>query len=171
MRHVFRGYAAVRDEAGEVTWQSGLLENALMNQGEMDVLNVYLLEQAHKTKYLALLDMSGLVDPTESDTIATLYASESKSPGSGGYSRQQVLSTDWGAPFLSGDDYRVESTAGKVFGPFTATAALITHVLIVTSATGTASPATLALAHIPLGIEITVPVGQTFTFTPSISAF
>src|SRR5262249_45731475 len=151
-------------------WESGLLENALMNQGEEDVLKVYLAQDTHKTKYLALLNMASLADPLDTDTIATLSPSESGTPGSGGYARQQVLNTDWAAPSLVGEDFRRETSAAKTFGAFTGAGVNITHVLVVTTLTGVTSPTTLALAHMPLGTQVSVAVGQTFTFTPSFGA-
>lgn len=171
MKHLIMGRAALHERDGSVVWQSGLLENALMNEGELDVLTVYLLEQAHKSKYLALLNMAGGADPLETDTVATLAASESKPPGTGGYTRQQVLSSDWATPALVGEDYRTQAAAAKVFGPLTGADATVTHMLLVTSASGTSSPATLALAHVALGTSVLIGVGLTFSFLPSIAAF
>jgi hypothetical protein len=168
--HLMQGYAALHSPEGDVIWRSGHLENALLDQGELEVLNVFLREQTHKTKYLALLDMPSLDDPSEASTIASLAAYETKTPASGGYARQQVLAADWDAPVLA-DDYRSEAAAPKVFGPMTSADALATHILMVTTATGIASPATLALAHLPLGTQITIAIGLTFSFTPSVVAF
>lgn len=171
IRHVLRGHAALHRQDGSVEWRSELLENALMNQGEMDVLNVYLLQQSHKTKYLALLATTLGADPVDTDTIDTLGTFESKAPGVDGYSRQQMLAADWNAPTLYGEDYRSVAGAAKVFGPISGTSADVSHVLLVTTATGVTSPATLALAYISLGTVATIPVGQSFTFTPVAGAF
>jgi hypothetical protein len=47
----------------------------------------------------------------------------------------------------------------------------VSHILLLTTATGTSSPTTLALAYIALGTTATIPVGQSFTFTPIAGAF
>jgi hypothetical protein len=169
--HVLRGYAAVHRPDGSVEWRSELLENTLMNQGEMDVLDVYLREQAHKTKYLGMFNQPSGNDPLDTDTIASVSANESSTPGTNGYTRQQVLAADWGVSTLYGEDYRTTLSAAKVFGPFTASAPNVSHILLVTTAAGVTSPATLALAWIALGTVATVPIGQTFSFTPIAGAF
>jgi hypothetical protein len=171
IEHILRGYAAVRHADGRIEWESDLLENTLMNQGEMDVLNVYLREQSHNTKYLAMFNQPSGNDPVDTDTITTLSGNESKSPGSGGYARQQMLSTDWGSPALYGEDYRTTASAAKIFGPMTTASCDVSHILLLTTATGTSSPTTLALAYIALGTTATIPVGQSFTFTPIAGAF
>jgi len=169
--HVLRGYAALHRRDGSVEWRSDLLENTLMNQGEQDVLDVYLREQTHKTKYLAMLSMAGGNDPIDTDTIATLSSAESSTPGTNGYARQQVLASDWAAATLYGEDYRTTTSAAKVFGPFTSTAPNVSHLLLCTTVSGVTSPATLALAWISLGTVALVPIGQTFSFTPIAGAF
>ena len=169
MIHLLRGYAAAHGPDGEVTWRSEFLENALMSQGEKDVLDVYLREQSHKQKWLALFDMTGGDDPAEDDTIEDLSSDETKSPGVGGYARQRVMTSEWGIPILQ-DDYKSTGDP-KVFGPMTDDDAFFTHVLVLTSELGVAAATTLTLAYVALGARIQIAVGLTFTFTPAVTAF
>lgn len=169
MIHLLQGYAFVRGDNGEITWRSPHLRNALMNQGEKDVLDVYLREQAHKEKWLGLFDMAGGDDPREDDTISTLNAEEIRTPGTGGYARQEILAADWNVPVVI-DDYR-SLASQKIFGPISGTDATFTHIIMLTSETGISSPVTLALSYLALGMRVEVAVGLTFTYAPAMAAF
>jgi hypothetical protein len=163
--HALIGKASITDPDGSVAWEDDWRLNALTDQGEQSVLEVYFREQANPTKYGALLNMG--TDPVDTDTIATL--TETKAPGTGGYARQQFLAADWGASALVGGDYKT-TAAQKTWGAAVTTAWTVTHVALVTTATGVASPATLFLLWIALSGATTVNVGQTFNFTAAVTA-
>jgi hypothetical protein len=153
-RHVYMGKGALVYPDGTVEWQDEeWMPNALADEGEASMINVYLREQAHPTKFLALLNDSGIV---ETDTMATMI--ESNTPGSNGYNRQAFTAGggDWGAPSLDTGDH--QSTASqKTFGPATATWT-ITHAAFVTTSTGTAG---LFLGYIA---TTTTTVGNTVSY-------
>jgi hypothetical protein len=86
---------------------------------------------------------------------------ESKAPGVDGYSRQQILAGDWGAPALDAGDMQTQA-AEKAFGPISGSAMTVTHMALVTVATGTAGKLLLFLA---LSASTTVAVGQSFKYT------
>jgi hypothetical protein len=86
---------------------------------------------------------------------------ESKAPGADGYNRQQIVAGDWGAPALDAGDMQSQA-AEKTFGPVTGTAMTVTHVALVTVATGTAG---LFLLFLALSATTTVAVGQSFKYT------
>lgn len=165
--HPTMGLASIRDEDGNLTWESGWRLNALTDQGEDQVLRTYFLEEAHKTKYWALLNQAAAADPIDTDTIATVV--ETKTPATNGYNRVQVLSTDWGAPALVSGDYKT-TAAQKTLGPAATTAWTVSHVALVTTLAGVTSPATLLILWIALGGAQTVPIGQTFNFQGGVTA-
>ncbi|PTL55749.1 phage tail fiber protein [Paraconexibacter algicola] len=152
--HLFMAMHAVVEPDGSVAWQEddwGV--NALHDAGEQSMLNVYLREQANPTKFLALLN-----DATVAETDGTMSAvTEAKTPGSDGYSRQQILSTDWTDNGLVGGDYRF-SAAEETFGPISGTAMTVTHSAICTTSTG----AGLLLATLATSATTTVAVNQSF---------
>lgn len=134
------------------------IPNALADQGELDILNDWLLGQAISSKYLALV--SGA--PTDTTTVATM--TETTVAGTNGYARQQILTTDWGAPALAAGDYQT-TAAVKTFGPNSGAAAwTISNAVLVTSATGLTSPATLFLVYIATTVT-SIPVGSSYQYT------
>jgi hypothetical protein len=134
------------------------MPNALADQGELDILNDWLLGQATSAKYLALV--SGT--PSDTTTVATM--TETTVAGTNGYARQQILTTDWAAPVLNAGDYQT-TAAAKTFGPNTgASAWTISNAVLVTSATGLTSPATLFLVYIATTIT-SIPVGTSYVYT------
>lgn len=162
--HPTMGKATILDPDGSVAWENDWQINTLVDQGEQSVLNVYFLEAANPSKYFMLLNQS---DPIETDTVANL--TESKVTGTNGYSRVQVLNTDWGAPALVSGDYKT-TAAAKTFGPASSSSWTVTHVGLVTTTTGLTSPTTLFLLWISLGGTTTVNVGQSFQFTAAVTA-
>lgn len=80
-----------------------------------------------------LLDMPGAGAPVKTDVYADL--TESVSPGSNGYNRQQIAAGDWGAPALDGGDQQIVA-AQKTFGQFSGNVP-VSHVGLVSAATGT----------------------------------
>ncbi len=91
----------------------------------LDALNGRATQTA-RTMYLALLTAA----PTDATTMATM--TELATPGSDGYSRQTV---SWTAP--SGDPSESENTGAITFGPLTADLGNVTHIALVSAATGT----------------------------------
>lgn len=130
--------------------------NDVADEGEASIINVYLREQANPTKYLACLNAGSPVDTT---TMATM--SESKVPGVDGYNRQQVISTDWGAPALDAGDH-MTTAAEKTFGPISGTTMVVTHVAMVTAATGTGG---LFIGFVTLPATRNVAVGLSYKVT------
>ena len=80
--------------------------------------------QTARTTYLALLTAA----PTDATTVATMAEVY---PGTNGYSRQAAT---WAAP--SGDPSSTSNTATITWGPFTADPPNVTHIALVSSASG-----------------------------------
>jgi hypothetical protein len=131
------------------------IPNALADEGELDLLNVYLREQAHKTKYLCLLGGT----PSDTTTMATM--TEAQTPGSGGYARQQVLAADWSAPGLVGGDEQT-AAAQKTFGPNSGATWAFSYVGLVTTATGTAG---LFLSYVATSAARSIDSGMSYLVT------
>jgi hypothetical protein len=158
---VFWGKGTVLNSDGTVDHELDWVQNAVADEGEQSVLNVWLRAQSNPSKYLALLNQAS---PGETTTMATM--TETDTPGSHGYNRQQLLTTDWGAPSLVSGDYK--STAAEVtFGPAVTTSWTLTHAVLVTVSTGTSG---LFLLFIALSATTTIAVGQSFKYTLSLSA-
>ena len=90
--------------------------NALTNDGQAHMLNVWAREQANLNKWLTLLNMAAGAAPTKTSTLSTI--TEAITVGSNGYARQQIAAGDWGAPALDSGDQQI-TAAQKTFGPFT----------------------------------------------------
>lgn len=95
-------------------------ENALADEGEENILDVYFrAATAPTTFYLGLLNST----PTDTTTLATMTAE----PSGNGYSRQQIErnSTGWPTLALDGGDFRAVASvetftaAGGTIGPVT----------------------------------------------------
>lgn len=82
---------------------------------------------AARTTYLACLTAA----PTDATTLATM--AEAGTPGTAGYARPAVT---WGAP--TGDPATTSNTNAITVGPLTADLAAVTHLALVSAATGTA---------------------------------
>lgn len=156
-RSLTMGMGALLSPEGDVLWQDDDWQfNALHDAGEQDMLQVYLSEQAHKTKYLALLN-----DATIAETDGTMAAVvEMKTPATGGYDRQQVLAGDWTNDGLQGGDYRF-SAAEKTFGPMVTAAGTATHAALTTTLTTTAG---LLLLTLGLSATTTIAISQSFKY-------
>lgn len=153
---------------GDVLWEDpDWIPNALMDEGEASMLNVYLAEAANPSKYLCLIDGS-TTPPAETDTMAYLGGAagsrEAKTPGSSGYNRQQILAADWTNDGLISGDIRF-SAAQKTFGPASGSSWTFTHAGLVTAATGQSAGSGKFLLNIALSGPTTVNVGQSFVYT------
>lgn len=152
------GRAELLSPEGDILWRdSDWVPNALHDAGEQNVLSVWLKETAHLTKYLALLNDAG----SDTETRGTMAAvTESKTPASGGYDRQQITAAQWTDDGLVGGDYRF-SAVEKSFGPMSTAAATVTHAALTTTLTSTAGLLLLTLA---LSATTTVAVGQSLRY-------
>lgn len=158
-RSLTMGLAAVTNPDGTVAWQEDdWTLNALHDAGEQDMLNVYLAGAANPSKYLALLSTpAGSLAETQGTMAAV---TETQTPGSAGYNRIQIATTDWTNDGLVGGDYRF-SAAEKAFGPAAASAWTITAAALTTTASTSAGLLLLTLA---LSASTTVAVGQGFRY-------
>jgi hypothetical protein len=135
----------VLNSDGSVAYESDWVHNALTNDGQASMLNVYFRAGTVPPHYLAMLNMVGANVPTKTQTMTAPNWNESETPGSNGYSRPQLLSGNWSAPSLSGGDEQV-THAQQTFGPLTTTSHAVSHVAVVTVATGTSGAVILWVA-------------------------
>lgn len=149
-RHVFQGRGCLLYPDGTREWvhDGEWIDNILVDEGEKSIIDVYLRAQSNPSKYLFLIDDT----VAETDTIATV--TESETPGTDGYSRQQVAAGDWAAAALDATDYQSEA-APKTFGPNSGSAWSVQNIGVCTVATGTAG---LLLAAMDTG-ALSVPTG------------
>lgn len=123
-------YNIAHIRAGEVIWESGWGPNDLADEGENDILSVYLRGATAPTSfYFALAG----ADPGETGTLATM----TEVTGTG-YARIAVArnTTDWPTLALDSGDFKATS-ATKTFtagGNWTNA----THLVLCTAASGTA---------------------------------
>jgi hypothetical protein len=133
------------------------LHNAVHDAGEQLVGQVFLQEQSHSTKFLALLN-----DGSLAETDGTMSAvTESKTPGSDNYNRQSITSGNWTNDGLQGGDYRF-SAAEKTFGPISGSSLTATHSALCTTSTG----AGILISTVALAATTTIAVGQSFKGIP-----
>lgn len=148
----------------DAAWCGEWVPNALLDEGEQDILGVWLLQNSDLSKYLCLLKGSA---PAETDTMAFLAGAtngEIFAPPLNGYARIQIANTDWGAPGLNAGDYQT-TAAQKTFGPSSSNAwSSMTGVGLVTAATGQASGSGKFLIYVALSGTTTVNIGQSFLY-------
>lgn len=156
--HLVEGFGRVVNPDGSVAWEDDDWQpNAVADEGEASIINVYLRELTNPSKYLGLLADAGIV---ETDTLATMV--EAQVPGANGYNRQQIAAGGWGAPGLDSGDMQSEA-AEETFGPASGSNWTgITHVFLGTVLTGTAG---LFLLFVPLSGTTTINIGQSFKYT------
>jgi len=166
-RSLTMGIGALMSPEGDVLWQDpDWMLNALDDEGEQDMLSVYLAQSTHLTKYAALINGTTTA-PTETSTMAYLGgaagANETQVPAANGYNRQQILNTDWVSDGLIGGDYR-SSAAEKTFGPAATVSWTANNAGLVTAATGQLAGSGKFLLHIALSATTTVAIGQSFKY-------
>ena len=148
------------DAAVLLDWE----ENALLDEGEQDILNVWLLQTSDLSKYLAL--MKGTA-PAETDTLTFLAGGtngEAQTPAANGYNRQQIANTDWATPTLNSGDYQT-TAAQKTFGPASGSNwASMTGVTLVTHVTSQSAGSGKLLIYVALSGTTTVNIGQSFLY-------
>jgi len=102
---------------GELIYDSEYyVPNALTNDGQAHMLNVWAREQSNLNKWLMLLNMPGGTAPVKTSTLSTI--TEAITVNSNAYARAQISATDWGAPALDVGDQQI-SASQKTFGTFT----------------------------------------------------
>lgn len=153
---VSMGMGVLLNPDGSVEWQdTDWALNALHDAGEQDMLQVFLAEQAHKTKYLGLLN-----DGTVAETDGTMTAvTEMATPGNNGYNRQQILNTDWTNDGLVGGDYRF-SGVEKQFGPISGAGQTATHA----SLSSTSTTAGILFLTLALSATTSIAINQSFKY-------
>lgn len=115
------------DKDGNIIFDSEFYTpNALTNDGQAHMLNVWAREQANLNKWLMLLNMAAGAAPTKTSTLATI--TEAITVNNNGYARTQIAAGDWGAPSLDSGDQQI-TAAQKTFGPFTGNVP-VTHVAL-----------------------------------------
>ena len=127
--------------------------NALVDEGELDFLDVYLEDQAVRASTFFRLYSDGAI--AETDTLATL----TNEVAGGGYGGITVTrGTDWSAPALDGGDGQSTSVS-KVFTA-TATWSAADELVWATVASGTVG---LFLGFVALSATRTLTNGDTLT--------
>jgi hypothetical protein len=105
------------DASGEMIFDSEYFSpNALTNDGQASMLNVWARGTTAPELWMTLLNMPGGAAPTKTSLLTTI--TEASVIGSNGYVRQQTTTSDWGAPSLSSGDEEMVA-AQKTFGAFT----------------------------------------------------
>jgi hypothetical protein len=122
------GYSGPKVTFDSDWWQP----NAMANEGQAEVLNVVWRGTSPVSKYLALLNMPSST-PSKTTTMSSMV--EATTAGTNGYSRQQLLTSDWSSPALDSGDEQTQA-AQKTFGAFTANVP-VSHVCVVSTSTGT----------------------------------
>lgn len=147
---------------GDILWMGDWVENALHDEGEKSMLDVYLREQANPSKYLFLMNQGAVT--ALADTVIMTGITEAQTPGANGYARQQILAADWGAPALDSGDMQTTG-ATKTFGPnSSASAWSVSHTGMTTASTGTGG---LLVLSVPL--SSVQSVAQNIAFTHQLS--
>lgn len=147
---------------GTVLWLGEWVENAVHDEGEKSMLDVYLRAQTNPSKYLALAAQGSVT--ALADTVIMTDITEAETIGTDGYARQQINSGDWSTPALDSGDMKA-TAAVKTFGPNTGSGAWsVSHTILTTAATGTAG---LLVLSIPL--SSVQSVAQDIAFTHELS--
>lgn len=174
IQHPLLGRGQVVSPEGDILWEDpDWVPNALADEGEEAILNVFYRETSNLSKYLALIE-GGTTPPAETSTMSYLGggagAKETRVPGVDGYTRPQIIAADWGAPALSSGDYQT-AAAQKTFGPATSNNwTALTHIAIVSASSGQSSGSGKFLHYIALTGTIAVPVGMDFKYAVAVKA-
>jgi hypothetical protein len=144
-------------EHREALMDQGWAENALMDEGEDNILAVYFqAATAPTTFYLGLIES----DPAnEQETFATVIVNES---AGGGYARQQITrdGTGWPTGPVTGGAGREITSTTETFGPATGSAwtAVVSTFLCTNDASGSATGE--ILNYTALSVSRTLQVGD-----------
>ena len=160
--HPTMGRGRLVSPEGDVLWLGEWVENAVHDEGEKSMLDVYLRAQTNPSKYLSLAAQGNVT--ALADTVVMSDITEAETVGTHGYARQQINAGDWSTPALASGDMQT-TAAVKTFGPNTdAGAWSVSHTILGTAATGTAG---LLILSVPLsGVQ---SVAQDIAFTHELS--
>lgn len=114
----------ILDAEGNVIEETDWMPNALTNDGQAHMLNVWAREQANNNKWLMLLNH--VTSPSKASVMSNI--TEAVTINTNGYARTQISATDWSAPSLDVGDQQI-SASQKTFGPFTGNVP-VTHVAL-----------------------------------------
>jgi hypothetical protein len=157
-----RGKGRVRNADGSIACEGDWRLNAIANEGEVDILNVYFTGavEPHENLYLALLSAA----PTNSTTMMTM--AELNLATELGYSRDIIAMVDWSAP--SGTQPADVTAAVKTFGPNIKGADWIpfSHAALVTTESGTDGKFIL---FVPLSGATTIHNTQSFEYILTVA--
>lgn len=187
---VFIGHGTVVNPDGSVALTTDPVENALTNEGQSNMLNVYLRgSTATATFRLMLLVNAGggqgasapaktsAMTDVLTDGSGTQTATKVYEESGGGYSRQAIANANWGAPALNSGD-EMSTAAQQTFGPASGAAwtglggsgdgsSAITYAALAGNgalATPADTTGTLVL-YVALSASTIIAVGQSFLYT------
>lgn len=175
---IFEGYGEVVDPDGSVVRILDPVPNALTNDGQASMLNVYLKASptAFTTFYLGLFTAaSGASAPAKTSSASniintgTATSTQPYEEAGGGYARQGIANANWGTPALNSGD-QMSTASQQTFGPAsganwtgtTGTSAALTYAFVSSGASGTTGTLILFVA---LSAQTTIAIGQSFNYT------
>lgn len=176
---ILMGKGSVIDPDGSVVWQDEeWMPNAVGNDGEADIIAVYLKNGTIKTTwYLGLTLVSTATTNRPSNTTHATDLTQTALAGTttvteqntgNGYARQSVAAAGWGAN--SGTQPTATTAPQVTFGPAATTAwsgtttspGQIQDAIVSSVASGTSG---LLLLFLALSATTTIAIGQSFAYT------
>lgn len=172
---VLMGIGAVINPDGTIESQDPeWMPNALANEGQTSIHNVYFGGGSNPSKYLGLIN-GGTVAPVVTSNMSYLGQAsgqnESQVPAANGYNRQQVVNgvggADWTDNGIIGGASKYTANQ-KTFGPFSATTTA-THAFMCTAVTGQLAGSGKFILFIALSGNTVLNSGQSFAYLLSDS--
>lgn len=187
---IFSGRGMVLNPDGSVAQQLDWVDNALTNEGQANMLNVYLKGTSQTANFRLLLLSNagggqGASAPAKTSTASQILVSGSATQAAtnvyeengGGYARQTITQANWGTPALNGGDQQ-STAATQTFGPATGAAwtgvggsgsgsTAITYAAVSTGATTTGDTTGVLVLFVALSASTIIAVGQSFAYTLS----
>jgi hypothetical protein len=182
---IFSGYGWVTNPDGSIARMLEPVDNALTNEGQTNMLNVYLKNTSPATSFnLGLLANNagqGASAPAKTSTQSLMVLSGAANVSTnlyeengGGYVRQAISNANWGTPTLNGGD-EMSTAAQQTFGPASSAAwtgstnvssAAITYAFLNSGGTTSAGNTTGTLIlYVALSASTIIAVGQSFNYT------
>lgn len=185
---IFTGRGMVLNADGSVAQVLDWVPNALTNEGQTNMLNVYLKGTSQTATFrLGLLSNAaggqGASAPAKTSTAAVILVSGSATQAAtnvyeengGGYGRQPIAQANWGTPALNGGD-EMSTAAMQTFGPATGAAwtgvggsgsgsTAITYAFLSTGAAGTGDTTGVLVLYVALSASTIIAVSQSFNYT------
>lgn len=185
---IFEGYGRVLNPDGSVALLLDPVPNALTNEGQTNMLNVYLKGTTQTANWRLLLLSNaaggqGASAPAKTSTAAVILVSGSATQAAtnvyeengGGYARQTITQANWGTPALNGGD-EMSTAAQQTFGPATGAAwtgvggsgsgsTAITYAAISTGTATTGDATGVLVLYVALSASTIIAVGQSFNYT------